>query len=125
MRFLADMGVSPKAVAWLRAAGHDAVHLREEGLHRIPDEAVFAKARLEDRIVLTFDLDFGELVALNAGSVVSVIVFRVQDTRTESVINRLADVLEQSREVLQEGAIVVVEDARHRVRRLPFPPPEP
>jgi predicted nuclease of predicted toxin-antitoxin system len=119
------MGVSPKAVAWLRAGGHDAVHLREEGLQRLPDDAVFAKARVEGRIVLTFDLDFGEIVALNSGSVVSVVVFRVQDTRTERVIDRLADVLEQSTAALQHGAIVVVEDARHRVRRLPFPPTEP
>jgi predicted nuclease of predicted toxin-antitoxin system len=120
VKFLADMGVSPKAVTWLRMAGHDAIHLREGGLHRLPDDAVFAKARAEDRIVLTFDLDFGEIVALNVGSVVSVIVFRVHDTRTERVIERLADVLEQSSEALEGGAIVVVEDGRHRVRRLPF-----
>jgi predicted nuclease of predicted toxin-antitoxin system len=123
VRFLADMGVSPKAVEWLRAAGHDAVHLRDEGLHRLPDDAVFAKARAENRIVLTFDLDFGEIVALNAGSVVSVVVFRVQDSRTERVIERLADVLEQSSEALQSGSIIVVEDARHRVRRLPLETP--
>lgn len=40
---LADMGLSPKVVAWLRGAGHDAVHLREEGLQRLPDDAVFAE----------------------------------------------------------------------------------
>ena len=120
MRFLADMGVSPRAVEWLRSSGHDAVHLREEGLQRLPDEGVFAKARAENRIVLTFDLDFGEIVAMNAGSVISVVVFRVRDTRTARVIERLADVLEQSSRALEEGAIIVVEDDRHRVRRLPF-----
>ena len=114
------MGVSPRAVEWLRSSGHDAVHLREEGLQRLPDEGVFAKARAENRILLTFDLDFGEIVAMNAGSVVSVVVFRLRDTRTARVIERLADVLEQSSRALEEGAIIVVEDDRHRVRRLPF-----
>ena len=53
MRFLADMGVSQQVVAWLRAAGHDAVHLRDEGLHRLPNGEIFRKAGREQRIVLT------------------------------------------------------------------------
>jgi predicted nuclease of predicted toxin-antitoxin system len=67
VRFLADMGVDQRVVAWLRAAGHDAVHLRDEGLQRLPDEGVFEKAIAEGRIVLTFDLDFGEIAALAVG----------------------------------------------------------
>src|SRR5208337_3067643 len=35
MRFLGDMGVSRRVIEWLRAAGHDAVHLRDEGLKRL------------------------------------------------------------------------------------------
>jgi predicted nuclease of predicted toxin-antitoxin system len=64
VRFLADMGVDVRVVEWLRGQGYDAVHLREEGLHRAPDEQVFTKALAEDRVVLTFDLDFGDLAAL-------------------------------------------------------------
>jgi predicted nuclease of predicted toxin-antitoxin system len=37
MRFLADMGVDIRVVRWLRENGHDAKHLRDEGLHRIPN----------------------------------------------------------------------------------------
>jgi hypothetical protein len=36
MQFLADMGVDQRIVEWLRGQGHDAVHLREQGLHRHP-----------------------------------------------------------------------------------------
>ena len=36
MRFLADMGVSQQVVEWLRMNGHEAVHLRDEGLQRLP-----------------------------------------------------------------------------------------
>jgi len=57
MRFLADMGVSTLTVKWLRNEGHDAVHLRELGLQRLPDEDILVKAREEGRIVLTMDLD--------------------------------------------------------------------
>ncbi len=63
MRLLADMGVAMRVVEWLRAEGHDARHLREEGLHRLSDGEIFSKGAAERRIVLTFDLDFGEIVA--------------------------------------------------------------
>ena len=36
MRFLADMGIDIRVVQWLRQKGHDAKHLRDEGLQRIP-----------------------------------------------------------------------------------------
>ena len=120
MRFLADMGVALRVVDWLREAGHDARHLRDEALHRLPDGEVFAKADAEDRILLTFDLDFGEILALSGSRSVSVVLFRLRNTRTPHVIDRLARVLETSGQALEEGAVVVVEDTRHRVRRLPL-----
>jgi predicted nuclease of predicted toxin-antitoxin system len=53
MRFLADMGVSSRVVEWLRNNGHDAKHLREEGLHRMPNGEIFKKAIHENRIIIT------------------------------------------------------------------------
>jgi predicted nuclease of predicted toxin-antitoxin system len=120
MRFLADMGVSLRVVEWLRAAGHDAVHLRDQGLQRLPNGDIFQKAHAEGRIVLTFDLDFGEIVAGSAGKVVSVVLFRLRNTRSDFVIARLEAALRQSSGELQSGAVVVIEDGRHRVRKLPL-----
>lgn len=120
MRFLADMGVSQKVRNWLRASGHDAVHLRDEGLQRLPNGEIFQKASSEQRIVLTFDLDFGEIVAGSGGQIVSVILFRLRNAKADFVIQRLDDVLTHSKDELTRGAIVLVEDARHRVRHLPI-----
>jgi len=120
MRFLGDMGVSRRVIEWLRAAGHDAVHLRDEGLKRLSNGDIFQKGFAEQRIVMTFDLDFGEILAGSAGQVVSVVLFRLHDTRTEHVIERLQNVLDQSSAELLSGAIVVVEEGRHRVRKLPI-----
>jgi predicted nuclease of predicted toxin-antitoxin system len=120
MRFLADMGVSQKVVEWLRTNGHDAVHLRDEGLQRLPNGEIFQKAGREQRIVLTFDLDFGEILASSAGQIVSVVLFRLRNTRTDFVIQRIDAVLSKSSSELSQGAIVIVEDGRHRVRKLPI-----
>lgn len=64
MRLLLDMGPSPRTAEFLRANGHDALHLRDEGLERLPDPEIIRKATIEDRVIITFDLDFSRLVAL-------------------------------------------------------------
>ncbi len=120
MKFLADMGIAGGVVSWLRSRGHDALHLRDEGLQRLPNGKIFVKAAAENRTILTFDLDFGEIVALSGESKVSVILFRLNNTTTPFVIARLETVLTDAIDALNDGAIVVVEDARHRVRRLPL-----
>jgi predicted nuclease of predicted toxin-antitoxin system len=48
MRFLADMGISQRVVEWLRTKGHDAVHLRDEGLQRLP-KARFSRRQAAKR----------------------------------------------------------------------------
>ena len=113
------MGVDLRVVGWLRQQGHDAVHVRDEGLHRAPAEAIFAKALREDRIILTFDLDFGSLAALVRDQAARVILFRLHNTRASRVIERLEVVRAASATELDRGVVVLVEEARHRVRRLP------
>jgi predicted nuclease of predicted toxin-antitoxin system len=53
MKFLADMGISPKTVVFLQGLGYDAVHLHHQGLDRLPDPSILEKARDEQRILLT------------------------------------------------------------------------
>jgi predicted nuclease of predicted toxin-antitoxin system len=120
MRFLADMGVSRRVVDWLRQQGHDAIHLRDQGLQRLPNGEIFSKAITEERIVLTFDLDFGEIVALCQGRPASVVLFRLNNTKSDFTIRRLEMVLQDAAESLEAGAVVVVEDWRHRTRHLPL-----
>ena len=120
MRFLADMGVAVRIVKWLRAEGHDATHLREENLQRMPDQDVFRKAATESRILLTFDLDFGEILALSGERNVSVVLFRLHNTHTAHVIERLKITIEKAKVILESGSVVVVEERRLRARRLPL-----
>ena len=120
MRFLCDMGVSRKVSEWLCDQGHESSHLGELGLSRLPNGQIFAKAIGENRIVLTFDLEFGEIAALSGTRDTSVIVFRLQNARAEHVIRRLSAVLKEAAESLQQGAIVTVEESRLRIRNLPI-----
>ena len=78
MKFLADMGVSPLTVKRLKQEGYDAIYLNEQGLFRMLDRDIMAKAKHESRIVLTFDLYFTDLLAASADYLPSVIIFRAK-----------------------------------------------
>jgi len=120
VRFLADMGVSRRVAEGLRVAGHDVVHLRDLGLQRASDAEIFRRAAAEHRIVLTFDLDFGEIAARCLGPWASVIVFRLVDASSGHVSARLDATLARASAALDQGAVVVIEEGRCRVRTLPI-----
>lgn len=120
MRFLVDVCVDVGVREWLYGEGHDAIHLRDEGLQKLPNGRIFVRADEERRIIVTIDLDFGEILSLSGDRIVSTIVFRLRDTRPQSLISRLRAILPEIEPDLAQGAIVIVEPARCRVRRLPF-----
>jgi predicted nuclease of predicted toxin-antitoxin system len=117
---LADMGIPPGTVAFLVQLGHDAVHLRDRGLERLPDPEVLGKAREEGRVLLTHDLDFGELVAARGDQLPSVVIFRLRDMRPDRVNRYLESVVTGYRDPLEEGAIVSVAEGQIRARQLPI-----
>lgn len=119
LKFLADIGISTKAVAVLRTQGYDAIHLIEEQLERLSDEQIILKARVEDRIVLTHDLDFGDLMAASGDTLPSIIIFRLPDMRPNNVNAHLMIVLHDYQDLLHSGVILSVTQGRIRVRRLP------
>jgi predicted nuclease of predicted toxin-antitoxin system len=120
MRFLADAGLSPATVDFLIELGHEAVHVRTLCMQRALDADVVARARADSSVVLTFDLDFGEVLALGVLDKPSVIIFRLSDERPASVNQRLAVVLADCAAALESGVLISVEDTRYRVRKLPI-----
>ena len=89
-------------------------------MQRALDPVVLALAQTEHRIVLAFDLDFGDLLTVGALETPSVILFRLSDDRPKSVSARLRHILPVTRADLEAGALIVVEDTRFRIRRLPI-----
>jgi predicted nuclease of predicted toxin-antitoxin system len=68
MRLSLGMNLPPALALRLRGEGHDAVHLRELGLSSLPNRDVFARAAAEDRFVITFDLEFGDIIGSASGT---------------------------------------------------------
>ncbi len=120
MKFLANMGISPVTVAFLRSLGYEAVHLHELGLDRLSDTDILTRASREGQILLTSDLGFGDLLAHSGAGLPSVIIFRLSDMRPASVNALLELALRQFGDELAVGAVLSVTDRRVRVRRLPI-----
>lgn len=120
MKFLLDMGLAQSTAVFLRAQGHDAVHLREEGLQRLADEKIIKKARQESRVIITHDLDFGRLIALSQSRLPSVITLRLDNMQPEFVNHYLSQVSNQFTPELETGALVSVNEQAIRVRPLPI-----
>src|SRR3954462_2058293 len=120
MRFLADMGVSITAVRELRDTGHDVTHLEELGLRTLADIEIFKLAREERRVVLTFDLDFADIVATTNEPFPSVVIFRLRRGRPARVLARLEAVLSTASAALDRGALVMVDETRIRIRTRPL-----
>ena len=120
MKFLADMGISPKTVSFLRDLGHQAVHLHEEGLGRLSDSEILEKARREESIVLTHDLDFGDLLAASGAQLPAVVIFRLRNMRPERVNLYLQNIITHHAKALDHGAVATVAEGGVRIRRLPL-----
>ena len=117
MRILANENFPGDAVAALRARGHDVAWIRSDAPGS-SDVEVLARAQAEDRILITFDKDFGEL-AFRSGLPASsgVVLFRTS-VPSSSYITRIAVAALESR-TDWVGHFSVVEDDRIRMTPLP------
>jgi predicted nuclease of predicted toxin-antitoxin system len=123
VKFLIDECLPPQMAGLLRAAGHDCAHVYELGLGGQPDELIMARADSENRILISADTDFGELLANAPVLAPSVILLRRTDKTARSLAAVILANLEQVADDLNAGALIVISDTRIRARRLPMKPP--
>ena len=120
MKFVADMGISPRSAAFLRSLGHDAIHLHEVGLDRLSDASILSRALDEGRVVLTHDLDFGDLMAASEARLPSVIIFRLRNMSADRVNRYLEIILANYPDRLVAGVVMSVTEREIRIRSLPI-----
>ena len=120
VRVVVDMNLSVEWTGLLTQAGWPAVHWSEVGDPRAQDTEIMAWARAENRVVFTHGLDFGTALALTHAAGPSVIQVRGQRVLPEHLAPLVFAVLERYESELSAGALVVVEEARSRVRVLPL-----
>ena len=81
MRFLLDENADERLADYLRRLGHDATTIRNDYTRSIEDRDVLAIALREQRILITNDRDFGELIIRERLAHAGAIYFRLSTTR--------------------------------------------
>lgn len=86
MHFLLDANLSPETAAFLRQQfSFDVMSLLEHGKAGLSDLEIVNLAKLEKRVIVTLDLDFGELYHEQSASTFGVIIIRSHDQRVEKI----------------------------------------
>jgi predicted nuclease of predicted toxin-antitoxin system len=121
MRFLIDNCLAEAVATELVAAGHEAEHVRPLGFSRASDDEVMLLAVERSAVVVSADTDFGTLLSASGATRPSIVLFRLRGhRRASSLVALLLDNLDAVTDDLEAGAVVVIQDQRIRVRRLPI-----
>lgn len=122
MKFLLDENIPPSLVGLLQGAGIEARHVIEIGYNNTQDFKITEFASSSGEVIITHDLDFGTILALTGKNRPSVVLFRWQTITAFSVFQFLFKHLPQLEENLLQGALIVVDEHKVRVRVLPLLP---
>jgi predicted nuclease of predicted toxin-antitoxin system len=121
VRFLVDENLSPRLCQFLSAAEDSAEHVRDAVGAGASDHVVLDHAREHGLVIVTADTDFGTLVARAGTKQPSIILMReLLGLPVDGQGQLLAANIDQIRDVLDGGAVVVLAPAAIRVRPLPI-----
>src|SRR5579863_3110700 len=120
MRFVIDMNLSPRLCALFEAEGWDSAHWSDVGSVSASDQQIMQWALGERRIVVTHDLDYGAMLAATQAVGPSVVQVRTQDVRPQLLAPILIPLLRLYESELDGGALLIVDEAKSRVRLLPL-----
>jgi predicted nuclease of predicted toxin-antitoxin system len=116
VKFLADENIHGDIVAWLRSQGQDVLYAAES-LTGTSDDELLSTARREDRILITDDKDFGELVFHRRLITRGVVLLRLESQSMADRVQRLAQVWQDIEQALDK--FIVISDRKVRVRGVP------
>jgi predicted nuclease of predicted toxin-antitoxin system len=115
MKFVVDESTGDSVAAELRRLGHDVLSI-QEAFSGLDDPPILNIAVTEDRIVVTNDKDFGELVYRSGLPHAGVILFRLDDESAGNRVRMMREVLQRCGNQLKDNFVVATE-RKIRIRR--------
>jgi predicted nuclease of predicted toxin-antitoxin system len=117
MRFKLDENLPEVVATELIALGHDAATCAQEGIAGTGDASIASHSVSEQRIIITYDLDFSDVRLFAPGTHPGIFVLRLRSQDIDSTQAALARLFATTRESDLTGNLVIVEDHRIRIRR--------
>lgn len=116
MRLLLDENLSPQQAAILRENGHDAVAVLEVGLSGQPDERIRAYAIQENRVLLTLDSDFANMLRFPPAGTPGVIRLKIHPPAEDAIRDQIRKALALLKETSLAGCLAVSHGDMIRIR---------
>jgi predicted nuclease of predicted toxin-antitoxin system len=117
-RFLIDADLPRSLARQLRAAGFEVEDVRDIGLRKSPDDDIFTYAVSHALVLLSGDLDFGNILRFPLGSHPGIVVARFPNEVPTTKVN--AAILQAVQSLSGEdivGNLIIVEPGRIRLRK--------
>lgn len=116
MNFKLDENMPRDLANFLKKEGHDVKDVVEEGLAGHKDPSVLLAATAEDRVLLTFDLDFADIRNFPPGTNAGIVVFRLHDQRWKTLEPSVRHLLELPDLAKLEKGLAIVDESSIRFR---------
>jgi predicted nuclease of predicted toxin-antitoxin system len=117
MKVKLDENLPRRLKRTLSSLDHDVTTAEDEQLLSQPDVIVAMAARAEGRMLMTLDVEFGDLRKHAPGSHPGIILFRPKSLGLLNVARFVAEFVRRNDLASLTGCVVVVEPSRVRVRR--------
>lgn len=116
IKFLLDANLSPETSVFLRSLNFGVKSILEEGLGQISDEAVIKLAKKEKRIIVTHDLDFGEIYHFKEEGKIGILVLRLKSQTVESTNKVLGKFLQSElvKKKKLEKSLIILSESSYR-----------
>lgn len=114
------MNLSPEWLGVLAQAGWEASHWSTTGSPTAADTELFNWARRHGWVLLTQDLDFAEILFHTQAGAPSIVLLRLRNELDTSQQARVCTLLRTAMPALETGALLVIDERRARLRRLPI-----
>jgi predicted nuclease of predicted toxin-antitoxin system len=119
-RFLVDEDLPRSLASALRASGHDATDVRDEGLRGEPDSRVFAFAQQRGCVVVTADVEFANELVYPPATHHGIILARFPGAfAAPQLVQAIVAAITSLACEEFEATIAIVEPGRVRIRRSP------
>ena len=116
MRFKVDENLPVQFAEALVSAGHDAMTVLDKGLNGAPENTVFEACQIEERALMSLDLDFSDIRRYPPGNSSGILVFRTRSQDRDHLLGILQEILPLLEDEHLARSLWIVEEDRIRIR---------
>ena len=118
MRFKVDESLHVEVADLLRGQGHDALTVFDQGLRGRDDHDLADMCRSEDRVLLSLDLDFSNILMFPPENYPGLIVLRLRSRGRAAVRRIVTRVTDHLNKGPLAGRLWIVDEHRIRIHRV-------